>query len=149
MGDFVKPEPIRLFLSGGRYIDIKKRLNHGETEEMFARMAPFVVPGQLAQLDRREVRTARVLMYLLGWSLTNDGVPEPMSLVMPEVERLATIHSLDPNSFDEIYAAIETHEAAFEKELEAKKKLQATANASSAISPSQDAAIGAMSGSAN
>jgi hypothetical protein len=33
MGDFVKPEPIRLPLSGNEYIDIKKRLNHGERED--------------------------------------------------------------------------------------------------------------------
>jgi hypothetical protein len=69
MGDFVRPEPIRLSLSGGHYIDIKKRLNHGETEDMYARWAPFVVPGQPANLNRREVRTAKVLTYLLGWSL--------------------------------------------------------------------------------
>jgi hypothetical protein len=33
MGNFVNPEPIRLQIGGGDYIDIKKRLNHGETEE--------------------------------------------------------------------------------------------------------------------
>jgi hypothetical protein len=47
MGDFVKPEPIRLPLSGNEYIDIKKRLNHGEREDLYARMAPYVVPGEL------------------------------------------------------------------------------------------------------
>jgi hypothetical protein len=69
MGDFVRPEPIRLSLSGGHYIDIKKRLNHGEREDMYARIAPYVVPGEPVQMNRREVRTAYVLTYLLGWSL--------------------------------------------------------------------------------
>jgi hypothetical protein len=54
MGNFVRPEPSRLTISGGDYIDIKKRLNHGETEDMYARWAPFVVPGEAAQLNRRE-----------------------------------------------------------------------------------------------
>jgi hypothetical protein len=145
MGDFVKPEPHRLSLSDNEYVDIKKRLNHGEREDMFARMAPYVVPGELAHMDRREVRTAKVLMYLLGWSLTDDGTPVPMSPVLSEAERLDTIRSLDPDRFDEIHAAIEAHEEAYAK----KKKAQATESVSPATSPSPVAVAGATSGSVN
>lgn len=122
MGRFVTPQPVRLPISDGDYIDIKKRLNHGETEEMYARWAPFVVPGEKAHLNRREVRTAKVLMYLLGWSLTNDGTPVPMSPDVPEAARLATLNNLDPDSFDEIHTAIATHEVAMEAERAALKK---------------------------
>lgn len=147
MGDFVKPEPHRLTLSDGQYIDIKKRLNHGETEDMYARWAPFVTAGSDdTLLDRREVRTAKVLAYLLGWSLTDDeGAPAPMSPVIPYPERLDTIRSLDPDRFDEIHKAITTYEA----EYAAKKKAQAGANGSSPISPSPVAVTGATSGSLN
>src|SRR3954464_12266481 len=110
MGDFVRPEPIRLSLSGGHYIDIKKRLNHGEREDMYARIAPYVVPGEPAHMNRREVRTAKVLTYLVGWSLTDEGMPVPMSAVLSEADRLDTIRSLDPDRFDEIHGAIEAHE---------------------------------------
>lgn len=146
MGDFVKPEPHRLTLSDGQHIDIKKRLNHGETEDMYARWAPFVVPGEHAQLDRREVRTAKVLAYLLGWSLTDDdGGPVEMSPALCYQDRLDTIRSLDPDRFDEIHKAIETHET----DLAAKKKTLSGASASPAISPLLDGAAGATSGSVN
>lgn len=145
MGDFVRPEPSRLSISGGHYIDIKKRLNHGEREDMFARIAPNVVPGEPAQLDRREVRTAKVLTYLLGWSLVDDeGTPVAFSQVLPEADRLDMIRSLDPDRFDEIHTAIQTHEEAY-----AKKKALSSASASSATSPLPVAVAGAMSGSAN
>jgi hypothetical protein len=145
MGDFVRPEPIRLSISGGHYIDIKKRLNHGETEDMFARWAPFVVPGQPANLDRREFRTAYVLTYLLGWSLTDDdGTPVAFSPALPEAERLDAIRSLDPDRFTEIHDAIEKHEEAY-----AKKKALLTESASPATSPSPVAVAGPITTSVN
>src|SRR6188474_1252203 len=97
MSDFVTPESVRLPLSGGAFVDIKKRLNQGETDDMHARWAPFVVPGELSpQLNRREVRVSKVAAYLLGWSLTNNGAPVAMTPDMSEADRLATIRSLDP-----------------------------------------------------
>jgi hypothetical protein len=144
VGDFVKPEPQRLVLSGGHYIDIKKRLNSGERDDMHARWAPYVIAGQPAQLDRREVRVAKVLTYLLGWSLTDDGMPVPFSPAVPEADRIATIRSLDPDRFDEIHAAIEAHEEAYDA---AKKKALATAPASPASSGSPSAVTGDTSGS--
>lgn len=144
MGDFVKPEPHRLTLHDGQYIDIKTRLNHGETEDMYARWAPYVTVGD-QQLDRREVRTAKVLAYLLGWSLTDEGVPVPMSQGLPYIGRMDVIRSLDPDRFDEIHKAIE----AYENEYAAKKKALAGANGSSVISISPVAATGATSGSVN
>jgi hypothetical protein len=150
MGDFVRPEPIRLSISGGHYIDIKKRLNHGEREDMYARIAPYVVPGELPQMNRREVRTAKVLTYLLGWSLVDDeGTPVAFSPVLSETDRLDTIRSLDPDRFDEIHIAIEKHEEAYEKELAKKKKSQATASASPATSPSPVAVAGPITTSVN
>lgn len=150
MGNFVNPEPIRLTISGGDYIDIKKRLNHGETEDMYARWAPFIVPGQPTNLDRREFRTAMVLTYLLGWSLTyDDGTPVPFSPVLPETERLDTLRSLDPDRFTDIYAAIQKHEQAYDAEQAKKKNGQVTAPPAPATSPSPVAVTGAMSGSVN
>jgi hypothetical protein len=149
VGDFVKPEPQRLSISGNHFIDIKKRLNHGEREDMFARITPYVVAGEQIQMDRREVRTAKVLMYLVGWSLTDEGVPVPMSPVLSEADRLDTIRSLDPDRFDEIHKAIEAHEEAYAKEQDAKKKTLATEPALPATSPSPAAVTGAMSGSVN
>lgn len=146
MDDFVIPEPWRLTLSDGKFIDIKKRLNHGETEDMYARMSPH---GGL--IDRREVRTAKVLAYLIGWSLTKtkDGTPAPvpMSPELPEQARLDTIRALDPDRFEEMHKAIEAHEDAMATERAAQKKILAGTPAADAISPSPSAVTGASAGS--
>jgi hypothetical protein len=130
MSDFVDPVPERLPLSDGQFVDIKQRLNHGEREDMFAGMSAFVTPGEPAQLDRKHFRTAKVLAYLIGWSLTNKGRPVPYSPELPERTRTDTLRSLSPDRFDEIHQAIEAHEAA-----QAQKKMAAGATASSPSSP--------------
>jgi hypothetical protein len=112
-------------------------------------MAPYVVPGEPTHLNRREVRTAKVLVYLLGWSLTDDGTPVAMSPVLSEAERLDTIRSLDPDRFDEIHVAIEAHEEAYAADVAKKKKAQSTESVSPTTSPSPVAVAGAMSGSVN
>lgn len=148
---FVQPEIARLPLSDGTYIDIKKRLNHGEQEDMFFRMSPYVT--ETMQLDRRQVRTAKVLAYLLGWSLTMngeaDGPPVPMSPELSEDQRLSTIRSLDPVVFREMFDAIERHEEAMDKASQTQKKMASGAPVSSAISAPPSDAVGATSGSVN
>lgn len=144
MDDFVTPEPCRLTLSDGQFIDIKKRLNHGETEDMYARMSP---DGE--RLDRRAVRTAKVFAYLMGWSLTKGGTPVSMALELPEQTRLDTIRALDPDRFSEIHAAIETHVQAMAEERAAQKKILSGSPAAAAISPSPSAVVGASAGSAS
>lgn len=149
MDRFVDPELTRLPLSGHDYIDIQKRLNHGDREDMFARMAPYITAGEKTRYDSREVRTAKVLAYLMGWSFTRKGEPVPFSVSLPEQARLDTIRALDPDTFDEIHHAIEAHEDAMVKARAAEKNGQGGENAASAISPSPDITIGASSGSVN
>lgn len=147
MSDFVKPEVTRLPLNGGQFVDVKKRLNHGESEDMYARMSPFVTSEGHVQVARGEVRTTKVLAYLIGWSLTSDGAPVPMSPALPEAERLATIRALDPDRFREIHKAIERHEDAMSTAREAEKKSEDGAQPSKVILPSPVSVIGATSGS--
>jgi hypothetical protein len=143
MDDFVAPIPERLPLSGGQYVDIKRRLNHGETEDMFARMAPHAG----GPVNRREVRTAKILAYLIGWSLMRDGVPVPMSPELPESSRLDTIRSLDPDRAMEIHQAIEAHEQQMDAAREEQKKILSGPPAAAATSPSPSAPDGPLSGS--
>jgi hypothetical protein len=124
---FTKPETVRLALTDGDYIDVKKRLTHGEREDMWASMAPLVEFGRPMQIQRKELRTTRVLAYLVGWSLTNNGAVVPMSPDLPESARVATLRSLAPEAFDEIHAAIVAHEDGVG---EATKKAPATESAS-------------------
>lgn len=147
MKSFVNPEATRLPVSDGEFIEIKRRLNHGESEDMYARMAPFIDTDGHLQVNRREVRTAKVLTYLLGWTLTNNGKPVPMSTDLTETARLDTIRSLDPDRFNEIHQAIEAHETAVVMERAAEKKDRDGAKPSSVISPSPVIVTGDMSGS--
>lgn len=145
---FAPPDVSRLRLSDGDYIDVKRRLSHGEREEMFARMAPRPAPEGGFELSRREVRTARVLASLVGWSFTDAaGAPAAFSPRQPEAERLSAILALDPDTFDEVLAALDAHEAAQEAAREALKKTPGGAPADAPTSPSPSVLAGATSGS--
>lgn len=133
MNDFVTPEPHRLTLHDGQFVDIRKRLNHGETDDMFARIWPS------GGLDRRWVRTAKMLAYVIGWSLTKDGAPVPMSPDLAEQDRIDTIRALDPDRAVEIHEAIEVHEQAAAEARAAQKKILSGPPAVPVISASPSA----------
>lgn len=115
MDRFVKPQVTRLPLSGGDWIDVKRRLNTGEQHDLFARMLPpLVTPGEKMQLQSKEVLLAKVSAYLLDWSLTDQGRPVPVTD--------GAIKNLDPDTFGEIRDAIDAHETAMTTEIELAKK---------------------------
>lgn len=136
MDDFVTPVTTRLALLGGKHIDVKQRLTHGETEDMYARIYQFGVT------NRREVRTAKIVAYLVGWSLLRSGQPVPYAPDLPEQERIDTVRSLDPDRAREIYEAIETHEAAMVAAREAQKKILSGSTAASEFSASPSGPAG-------
>lgn len=144
----VEPDITRLTISDGDYIDVKKRLNHGEHDDYLARIAPFQTPGEPLRMETRQIRTGKVLAYLVGWSLTQRGKPIAMSTDMPEKARVDILNSLDKETFSEIHAAIDQHEDRVEEEADARKNGQAHENESPAISPSPEPVAGVTSGSA-
>ena len=103
---FVTPESVRLPLSDGDYILIRRRLSTGERDDMLSMMLPYVTPGQTAQINSKDARQIAVATYLLGWSAA-----APMSPDLPVQERIDTLRTLDPAAFDEIEAAITAHNA--------------------------------------
>lgn len=135
MDTIVKPKTVRLSLSDGQFLDVKRRLNAGEQQDLFAAMAPYLTAGEKPQLKSQSVMTAKILAYLLGWSLMDEGVPIPMSPDMPEGARLATLRSLDPDVFREVREAIDSHETAVDLELEEAKKMRGNSRTSSNSSP--------------
>lgn len=138
----VEPETVRLPISEGDFIDVKKRLNHGESDDYFARIAPYTNPGEPIRMETRQIRTSKVLAFLLGWSLTQKGTPIPYAIDMPDNARLATLNSLYPDTFTEIFKAIDAHEDRIAAEDAAAKNGKGGAIASPAISPSLDDAAG-------
>lgn len=119
---FVMQETVRLPLPDGQFVDVKKRLTLGEREDMLARMTLSMTAGDKVQLNPREVRTARVLAYVVGWSLIHHGTPVPMSPSLPESERNDTFRAMSPEAFDLIANALDDHITAMNEERMDEKK---------------------------
>lgn len=141
MGDFVRPEVVRLPLSRGRWIDVKKRLNAGESRKMFARVVKEMTAGAKAVLDPEKVGLTQLQSYILGWSFTDDeGHPVPFTV--------DALDNLDPDLYSEMIKAIEQHEEKQTAEREKEKNGQSGVTASSATLSSPSVATGVLSGSA-
>jgi hypothetical protein len=122
MGDFVRPEVVRLSLSGNRWIDVKKRLNAGESRKMFARVVKDMTPGEKTTLDPEFVGLTKLLAYVLGWSFTDDdGKPVPFST--------GALDNLDPDVYAEMIKAIDSHIEAQDEARSAEKNELAGAKA--------------------
>lgn len=144
----VSPDMVRLSLSEGDWIEVKRRLNAGEQRAMFARMYLAGVDG-LLRVNPLQQGIAKITAYLLDWSLVG---PDGKVIVIADrpVETLASaLDSIDPESFAEIRRAIDAHEEAMEAEREAAKNSLGGAKESSAISPSLSGVAGDLSGSVN
>lgn len=118
----VYPEEVRLPLSDGDYIDVKKQLNAGEYRKVLYDQFKDT-EGDKVVLDHSKVGMVKLLAYLLGWSFVGrNNDPIPYRLDQPEEIRRATIDSLDQDTYRELIAAINAHEAREEEALAAKKK---------------------------
>jgi hypothetical protein len=96
----VVPDVVRVFVSDGDYVDLKRDLNAGEYFDLLTAMA-----------DRQKF--AKILAYLVGWSLVGlDGQPLPYDLDLPEEVRRSTLGALDKATLREITAVLDKHEAA-------------------------------------
>jgi hypothetical protein len=136
---FVQGDVVRLALSGGEWIDVKKELNAGESRRIFATLVKEMHAGQPTKLDPEKVGLTKVVEYVVGWSLLgSDDRPEPVSE--------SAIDGLDLETYREIVDAVDAHDAACDAERLARKNGQAGEKASAAISPSPDAAGGASIG---
>lgn len=148
MSRFVRPEVVRLQLSGGDFIDVKKELNTGESRRVFARMARDMTPGQNVQLDPQQVGMAKVVEYLIGWSFTDDN-GKPVELPESPEMKEAVISNLHIDDWNEIRQAIDAHEDRVDAQRAQEKKAHAGVNSSKATSPSPSAAAGPTNTSVN
>lgn len=143
----VRPETKTLSISGGDWVLVKKRLNHGEQQASFARRYLADAGGHRVNLQL--VGMEKVTAYLLDWSLT-DLEEHPLVIKSQPIETVeAALNAIDPESFVEIRDAIEAHEVAMALARAAEKNDPGGEKESPAISPSPDAAAGATSGSPN
>ncbi len=123
---FVQPDIIRLPLSEGEWIEVKKELNAGEQRRVFTRLVKTMHFNEKAEVDPEQVGFSKVVEYLVGWSfLDTAGKSVPVSD--------AAISNLDGDTYAEIVKAIDAHDEAVEKLVEARKNVKGTEIASSVI----------------
>lgn len=130
---FVRPDTVRLPLSQGDWISVRRRLTAGEQRQMFARLVKTVsmetdqtvMSAPKVELDTAQVGISTVLAYLLDWSF-----PE-MTIRGESVDVVTTaLDGLDPDTYNEILSAITAHEQAMTAERAQEKKQLATASVS-------------------
>jgi hypothetical protein len=115
MGVFVNPDVVRLPLPDGQWIDVKKRLNAGESRKMFARVVKDMEAGTKPKLDPEQVGLTKLIAYLVGWSFADDdGKPVKYSA--------DALDNLDPDVYSEMIKAVDAHEDAQDAAREKEKK---------------------------
>jgi hypothetical protein len=131
---FVRPETVKLTISNGDWLIVKKRLTHGEARTAFARMYLAGADGAL-KVNPLGLGMSTVTAYLLDWSLLDDD-GQPVNIRGVSVEELtAKLDALGSEDFAEIRTAIELHDIAMATERAAEKKRLAGANGSDPTSP--------------
>lgn len=123
---FVQPDIVRLVLSDGDWIDVKRELNAGEQRRVFSRLVKTLHFNERAELDPEQVGRTKVVEYLIGWSLTDQaGKPVPVSD--------AAVDNLDAETFAEIVKVVDAHEDAVTATREQEKNARGDTSKSSVI----------------
>jgi hypothetical protein len=126
---FVQPETIRIDLSDGDYLILKKELNAGEQRRVFSDFVKQARSGEPFELDPEKVGLTKMVAYLVSWSFCDQGG-------LPVEVSESAIKALDLESFREVKDAIDAHETQVEAEREARKNGKAGTLPSGAISAS-------------
>lgn len=125
---FVTPETVRLDLSDGDWIEVKRRLTNGERRRLnTAGLSKSLTIGneqnQEIDIDFAEFSLARAAMWIVDWSFEDDGRRVAVTRV--------ALESLDEETADEIDKALDAHIEAM-----AGNSQTASANGSAPASPS-------------
>jgi hypothetical protein len=122
MSRFLKPEIVRINLSGGDWITVKRELTAGETRRVFTRTTKPVRAGAPIEIDLDKAGLSTLVAYLIDWSLLDDAGKPVAIRDMPAEYVMDVLNSLDSASYIEIKEAIEAHE----KSVDDEKKTRAT-----------------------
>lgn len=111
---FVQPDVVRLPLSDGDWIDVKKTLNAGESRNVLTRLVKTMHFNEKAEIDPAQVGLSKVVEFLVGWSFVDaNGKSVPVSE--------SAINNLDGDTYAELVKAIDAHEEASDAAQEALK----------------------------
>lgn len=118
-----KQEQMRLELSAGDWLLVRKHLTAGEARDSFAKTikAGFKF-GQKPEVDTDHVGIALAVAYLLDWSIT-DADDKPVVIRDQSYDFVASaLRNQTMESLQEIINAVEAHDAAMLAERELEKK---------------------------
>ena len=126
---FVVPDVVRIDLEHGQWIDVKRELTYGETEDMYASMRKQFGPNEIPLLDPPRIGRARMSAYIVAWSFADaNGKPVPVGD--------SAFADLRPSVAREIREALEQHEEDIQRTQDVEKKDLDGVNVSGPTSPS-------------
>ena len=133
-----KQEDMRLDLSGGDWLLVRKHLTAGEERDAHARVikAGTFKAGEKPELDLEHLGIAQAVSYLIDWSIT-DADEKPIRIRDQSYAFIAAaLRNQTPESLREILEAIQAHDEAMTAEREHEKKVRAGENVPSPTSTS-------------
>ena len=106
---FIRADTTRLDLTDGDWIEVKTELDYGEQQQLrIASMQPLAIERDMSaenlqiQLNPFLLRQKMIELYLTDWSFRDaDDRPVPVNRT--------TLLSLDPDTVEEIEAALNAH----------------------------------------
>jgi len=119
----VPPDTVKLELSDGDYLIVKKRLTFGDSRRLM----------QAARDETKDVMKAGIVLlavYLVDWSLVDFAGQALPIRDATETELEATLAQFEPAAVREILDAVTTHDDAARAAADAEKKTRSTAIAS-------------------
>jgi hypothetical protein len=120
----VKPATVRLSLSDGAFVEVKKELTSGEHREMFISQLHATSLGDRPTLDLQNVGVSKVLAYVVDWNFV-DFDDKPLAITREALDKFNSVE------FQEIVTAVDAHHEAWEKAVDARKNALAGATESS------------------
>ena len=128
---FVVPDVVRLPLSDGDWIDVKKELNAGEQRRVFTNLVKTMQAGEKPELNPEQVGKTKILEYVVAWSFGTGA----------QAFSASALDAIDPDSYAEIMAAVDAHDEAADKARAERKNGRSTPTTSPAISISADTSL--------
>jgi len=119
-----KQEEMRLELSGGDWLLVRKHLTAGEERDAQARVikAGSFKQGEKPELDLEHLGIAQAVSYMIDWSIT-DADDKPIRIRDQGYAFVAAaLRNQTPESLREILEAIQAHDGAMTAERELQKK---------------------------
>ena len=113
----VRHDVVRLDLSDGDWIDVRRVLTVGEERDLVSLAVRGYRPDGTADLDTRLLSFLAAATYITGWSLVNlDGLAMPWMVNAKVQQRVDVLRELDGATMAEIDEAIARHRAGVAEE---------------------------------